>query len=283
MKKLLCCAALVALAGSAPFAAAQAPAKAPAKAPALPTKEPARPAAAGPLATVNGVPIPRQRAEMIAQQRIQQGAADSEQLRNMIKEELINREIIMQEATRSGFTKRPDLQQELDFVRQSVIVQAYLRDWVRQHPVADADVQKEYERAKQQTGTTEYRARHILVATEDEAKKLIAEIRGGAKFEDLAQKHSMDEGTRARGGDLDWNVPGTFDKEFAGAMVKLEKGAMTSAPVRTRFGFHIIRLEDVRPVSFPAIAQVRPQIEQRLMQQRIDGLVREMRSKAKVE
>ncbi|MEW5863814.1 MAG: peptidylprolyl isomerase [Pseudomonadota bacterium] len=267
------------LAASAPFAVAQAPAKPHA----LPTKEAAKPAPSGPLATVNGVAIPRQRADMIAQQRIQQGAADSEQLRAMIREELINREIIMQEANRTGFAKRPEVQQEVDFARQSVIVQAYLRDWVRQHPVTDAEVQKEYERAKQQTGTTEYRARHILVGSEDEAKKLLAELRGGAKFEDLAAKHSMDEGTRMRGGDLDWNVPATFDKEFASAMVKLEKGTTTSAPVRTRFGFHIIRLDDVRPVNFPPLAQVRPQIEQRLMQVKVENLVREMRAKAKIE
>lgn len=276
MKRLITAAVLAA---STPFAAAQAPAKPQA----LPSKEAGKPAPSGPLATVNGVAIPRQRAEMIAQQRIQQGAADSEQLRAMIREELINREIIMQEANRTGFAKRPEVQQELEFVRQSVIVQAYLRDWVRQHPVTDAEVQKEYERAKQQTGTTEYRARHILVASEEEAKKVLTELRGGAKFEDLAAKHSMDEGTRMRGGDLDWNVPATFDKEFANAMVKLEKGTTTSAPVRTRFGFHIIRLDDVRPVNFPPLAQVRPQIEQRLMQQRVENLVREMRAKAKIE
>lgn len=276
MKKLLTAALL---ATGAPFAAAQAPAKPQA----LPTKEAAKPAGAGPLATVNGVAIPRQRAEMIAQQRIQQGASDSEQLRAMIREELINREVIVQEANRAGFAKRADVQQEVELLRQSVIVQAYLRDWVRQHPVTDAEVQKEYDRARQQTGTTEYRARHILVGTEEEAKKLLGELRGGAKFEDLAARHSMDEGTRMRGGDLDWNVPATFDKEFANAMVKLEKGATTSVPVRTRFGFHIIRLDDVRPVNFPPLAQVRPQIEQRLMQVKVENLVREMRAKAKIE
>jgi len=112
---------------------------------------------------------------------------------------------------------------------------------------------------------------------------LIAEIAKGAKFEEVAQKNSKDDGTRPRGGDLDWNVPGTFDKAFSDAMVKLEKGAMTSVPVRTRFGFHIIRLDDVRPVNFPPVAQVKPQIQQRLTQQKIDALVRDMRGKAKVE
>lgn len=251
----------------------------------LPTKEPAKPAAAatGPVATVNGVAIPRQRADLILRERTQQGMADNEQLRTAVREELINREIILQEANRTGMTKKPELQAELDLVRQTVIVQAYLRDWAQKHPVNDADIQKEYDRARAQTGSTEYKARHILVSTEDEAKNLIAEIRKGAKFEELAQKSSMDEGTRPRGGDLDWNVPGIFDKAFGDALVKLEKGKMTEAPVRTRFGFHIIRLEDVRAVNFPALAQVKPQIQQRLTQQRIDGLIRELRSKAKVE
>lgn len=278
MKKVYLGALLAAALSQAPFAAAQSPAKPAAPAPAKPAAS-----ATGPVATVNGVQIPRQRADLIAQQRLQQGVGDSEQLRSAIKEELINREIIQQEATRSGFTKKPELQQELDFVRQTVIVQAYLRDWAQKNPVSDAEIQKEYDRAKAQTGTTEYRARHILVSTEDEAKKLIAEIAKGAKFEEVAQKSSKDDGTRPRGGDLDWNVPGTFDKAFSDAMVKLEKGTMTSVPVRTRFGFHIIRLDDVRPVNFPPVAQVKPQIQQRLTQQKIDTLVRDLRGKAKVE
>lgn len=281
MKKVHLGALLAAALSQVPFAAAQAPA--PAKP--APAAAPAKPAAAatGPVATVNGVQIPRQRADLITQQRAQQGDADGEQLRAAVKEELINREIIQQEATRTGFAKRAELQQELDFVRQTVIVQAYLRDWAQKNPTSDADIQKEYARAKAQTGSTEYRARHILVPTEDEAKKLIAEIAKGAKFEEVAQKNTKDDGTRPRGGDLDWNVPGTFDKAFSDAMVKLEKGTMTSVPVRTRFGFHIIRLEDVRPVNFPPLAQVKPQIQQRMTQQRIDALVRDLRGKAKVE
>ncbi len=281
MKKVHLGALLAAALSQVPYAAAQAPA--PAKP--APAAAPAKPAAAatGPVATVNGVQIPRQRADLITQQRAQQGDADGEQLRAAVKEELINREIIQQEATRTGFAKRAELQQELDFVRQTVIVQAYLRDWAQKNPTSDADIQKEYARAKAQTGSTEYRARHILVPTEDEAKKLIAEIAKGAKFEEVAQKNTKDDGTRPRGGDLDWNVPGTFDKAFSDAMVKLEKGTMTSVPVRTRFGFHIIRLEDVRPVNFPPLAQVKPQIQQRMTQQRIDALVRDLRGKAKVE
>lgn len=249
---------------------------------AVPAKPAAAPAA-GSLATVNGVAISRQRAEMIVRERTQLGTPDNEQLRTAVREELINREIIVQEANRIGMTKKAELQAELELVRQSYIVQAYLRDWVRQHPVSDAEVQKEYERAKVQTGDKEYRARHILVATESEAKSLIAELKKGSKFEELAQKSTTDEGTRPRGGDLDWNVPGVFDKAFGDAIVKLEKGQLTETPVRTRFGFHVIRLDDVRAVSFPPFDKVKPQIQQRLTQQRIEGMVRDLRTKAKVE
>ncbi len=271
MNRLFLAPALAAALALLPLAGAQAQSK------------PAPAAASGPLATVNGVAIPRSRADIMVRERVQQGVADNDRLRAAVKEELINREILLQEANRTGLAKRPELLAELELLRQSAIVQAYLRDWAKQHPVSDADVQKEYERARTQTGQTEYKARHILVASEDEAKKLLAELQKGAKFEELAQKSSIDEGTKPRGGDLDWNVPAIFDKAFADALVKLEKGRMTAAPVRSRFGFHIIRLEDVRPVNFPPLAQVKPQIQQRLVQARIQELVRDLRAKAKIE
>jgi len=252
----------------------------------LPTKEAAKPAAAapkeGPLATVNGVAIPRQRAEFLVRQQTGRGAPDSEQLRAQVREVLINNEIIMQEATRGGIAKRAEVQSQLELARQEIIVNTYLGDYVGKHPVTEAEIQQEYDRAKQQTGTTEYRARHILVQTEDEAKRLIGDIKKGGKFDELAQKHSIDS-TRDKGGDLDWNVPGVYDKTFADAMVKLEKGKMTEAPVRTRFGFHVIQLDDVRPVKIPPLSEVKQRIQQRLTQLKIERLVGELRAKAKVE
>ncbi len=262
------------------------PALALAQAAKLPTKEPAKPAAAasreGPLATVNGVAIPRQRAEFLVRQQTGRGAPDSEQLRAQVRDVLINNEILMQEANRTGVAKRAEVQQQLELARQEIIVNTYLNDYLSKNPVGEADIQQEYERAKQQTGTTEYRARHILVQNEDEAKRLIGDLRKGGKFDELAQKHSIDS-TREKGGDLDWNVPGVYDKSFADAMVKLEKGKMTDAPVRTRFGFHIIQLDDVRPVRIPPLAEVKPRIQQRLAQLKIEKLVGELRAKAKVE
>lgn len=249
-------------------------------------KPPAKPAAAapqsGPLALVNGVAIPRQRAEFVVRQQTGRGAPDTEQLRAQVREVLINNEIIMQEASRTGIAKRAEVLQQLELARQEIIVNSYLNDYVTRNPIADAEIQQEYDRAKQQTGTTEYRARHILVQNEDEARRLIGDIRKGAKFEELAQKHSIDS-TKDKGGDLDWNVPGVYDKTFADAMVKLEKGKMTEAPVRTRFGFHIIQLDDVRPVKIPPLTEIKPRIQQRLAQIKIERLVAELRAKAKVE
>ena len=251
----------------------------------LPTKEPAKPAASrdGPLATVNGVAIPRQRADMVVRLQAARGAQDNEKLRAEIREQLINQELIVQEANRSGVAKKAEVQQQLELARQEVIANAVVNEYLAKHPVSDAEVQKEYDRARAQTGSTEYKSRHILVANEDDAKNVVAELKKGAKFEELAQKRSLDEGTRPRGGDLDWNVPGIFDKAFADALVKLEKGKMTEAPVRTRFGFHVIQLDDVRQVSFPELPQVKQQIQQRIVQQRIEALVRELRAKAKIE
>jgi peptidyl-prolyl cis-trans isomerase C len=179
--------------------------------------------------------------------------------------------------------KKPEVQAELDLARQQIIVNAYLREFVRKNPIGDADVQKEYERAKSQTGAKEYKARHILLETEDQAKAMIADLKKGAKFEELATKNSKDSGTKERGGDLDWNVPGVFDKQFSEAMMKLEKGKYSETPVQTRFGFHVIQLDDVRGVKFPSLAEVKPRIQQQLVQGKIEELVRGLRAKAKIE
>jgi peptidyl-prolyl cis-trans isomerase C len=238
---------------------------------------------AGSVATVNGVAIPRSREDVVMRERVSQGTPDSEQLRAAIREDLINREVIAQEAAKAGMTKDPQLQAELDLVRQTVLVQHYVRDWVKKNPVSDADVQKEYDRAKAQTGEKEYKARHILVDTEEQAKGLIADLKKGGKFDELASKNSKDPGSKDRGGDLDWNVPGVFDKQFSDAMVKLEKGKFTDTPVRTRYGFHVIQLDDVRAVKFPPLAEVKPRIQQQLVQDKIEQLVKGLRAKAKVE
>ena len=259
--------------------------------PTLPTKEAppkkeaakAKPAAkGGALATVNGVAVPQARADALMQQ--QQGRLpDNEQTRAMVREELINREVLAQEAQRSGIAKSPEIQAQMDMARQEVLVNAYIRDWVRKNPISDGDVAKEYERVKSQAGDREYKARHILVESEDEAKGLIAELKKGGKFEDLASKRSKDSGTAQHGGELDWSVPANFDIGFSEAMVRLEKGKYTEAPVRSRYGWHVIRLDDVREVKFPALNDVRQRLAQQVTQQRIEQMVKQLRAKAKVQ
>ena len=263
------------------LAAAQDPAKDAVKPRPAPAAKPAP--ATGPVAKVNGVVVPRARMDYMLEQQKQRGAQDNDQMRAMVREELVNREVIAQEAGRSGLVKKAEVQAELDLARQQIIVNAYLRDFVRKNPISDTDVQKEYDRAKAQTGAKEYHARHILLESEDEAKGVIAALKKGDKFEDLASKSSKDPGSKERGGDLDWNVPGSFDKVFSDAMVKLEKGKFTETPVRTRFGFHVIRLDDVRDTKFPALADVKQRIQQQLVQAKVEELIRGLRAKAKIE
>jgi peptidyl-prolyl cis-trans isomerase C len=253
------------------------------KAPEKAAKPAAKPAAGKPIATVNGVAVPQARADFLMQQQAQRGAPDTEQMRGAVREELINREVLAQEARKAGAEKAPEVQTQLDMVRQEIVVSYYLREFARKNPVTEAEIQKEYDRAKSQHGDKEYKARHILVETEDQAKGLIADLKKGAKFDELATKNSKDSGSAQRGGDLDWNVPGTFDKQFSEAMVKLEKGKYSEAPVKTRFGFHIIQLDDVRPAKFAAIGEVRPRIQQMLVQNKIEQLIKGLRAKAKIE
>ena len=235
------------------------------------------------VAKVNGVSVPKSRLDFMVQQQHQRGAPDNEQTRAQVRDELVNREVVAQEAQRLGLAKSPEVQTQLDLARQEIMVGAYLRDYVRKNPISEADIQKEYDRARAGTGDKEYKARHILVESEDQAKDLIAQLKKGAKFDELATKNSKDSGTKERGGDLDWNVPGVFDKQFSEAMVKLDKGKFTDTPVHTRFGYHVIQLDDVRTLKFPPLTEVKPRIQQQLVQHKIDEAVRGLRAKAKVE
>ena len=243
----------------------------------------AKPAAAGAVATVNGVAIPASRAELLVRSRTQRGEQDTPQLRSAVRDELISREVISQDASKTGLAKNPEFITQMELVRQEVLLQAYVREYFRKNPIDDAEVQKEYERAKSQMGDREYKVRHILVEQEDQAKGLIGELKKGAKFEDLAQKNSKDEGSKVRGGDLDWQNPAGLVKPFSDVMVKLEKGKISDTPVRTQFGWHVIRLDDVRPVQHPPLADVKQKIEEGLRRQKFDAHVRALRDKAKVE
>lgn len=237
--------------------------------------------AADSVAKVNGATIPAARAEaMLAEQRAQ-GAPEGEQLRNAVREELIRREVLSQEAEK-GLDKKADVNAQMELARQAILIRAYLQEYVRTNPVSEADLKKEYEAIKGRMGDKEYKPRHVLVETENEAKAIIARLQNGTPFEEVA-KESRDPGSRERGGDLGWSNPGMYVQPFSEAMVKLEKGKYTSTPVKSDFGYHVIQLDDVRDVQAPPFEEVKAQLEQRLQQQKVERHVLELREKAKVE
>jgi peptidyl-prolyl cis-trans isomerase C len=235
------------------------------------------------VATVNGKPIPAAKVDQVVKQVVAQGkATDSPQLREAIKKDLIGREVLIQEADKQGVGTRPDVKNAIDNARQSIIINAMLADYIKKNPVKDAEIKAEYDKYKSQQGDKEYHARHILVATEDEAKQIIAKLKGGAKFEDLA-KQSKDPGSAANGGDLDWASPGSFVPEFSKAMTSLQKGQITETPVKTQYGFHVIKLEDVRASKFPPLEEVKQQVAESLQQRKLAAFREELLKKAKIQ
>jgi peptidyl-prolyl cis-trans isomerase C len=242
----------------------------------------AGPAMAQNVATVNGVGIPKARVDAIVKAQAAQGQPDSEQLRAAVRERLIELEVLTQEANRKGLAKNPDFQQQLELQRQQALANALVQDYIKANSVDDATARAEYDKIKAQAGDKEYKARHVLVDKEDEAKDIIAKLKAGQKFEDLA-KVSKDPGSKDRGGDLDWNSPAAYVKPFSDALVKLQKGQYTMVPVQTQFGWHVILLEDVRPTKFPPFDDVKNELKQRIQQQNVAKYVSELRSKAKVQ
>ncbi|MEY2658829.1 MAG: hypothetical protein RLZZ123_1, partial [Pseudomonadota bacterium] len=198
------------------------------------------------IAIVNGKAVPKARAEALSQQLIRSGRQITPDIEAQIKEEVIAREIFMQEAQRRGLDANDDFKNQMELARQTILIRELFADEQKKNPVTEADMQAEYDKFVAANGGKEYRSRHILVEKEEQAKALIASLKKGAKFEDLAKKQSKDPGSGANGGDLDWASPGNFVKEFSDAMVALKKGQITDTPVKSQFGFHVIRLDDVR-------------------------------------
>lgn len=230
---------------------------------------------------VNGKAIPQARVDALMAAQLAQGQKDSPELQQAVKEELVRREILVQEAEKTGIEKKPDVMAQMMMARQSVLIGAYLADFVKTHPITDEAVKAEYDRINKALGDKEYKSRHILVDTEPEAKAIIEKLGKGEKFEELA-KQSKDPGAKDKGGDLGWSTAAAYVKPFADALVKLEKGKV-SEPVKSDFGYHVILLEDVRELKAPSLEEVKPQVVKRLQQEMVEKQVLELRSKAKVE
>ena len=248
--------------------------------PAAHAQAPAAPKAAAAKAADSGKALyPQSTFDAVLKDRVAQGQPDSPELRALIREELNTRELLAREARKKGLDKSAEVKSQMDLASQTVLVRAYVADWVKNNPIPEADLRKEYDAIKNQIGDKEYKVAHILVDNEQDAKDVITELQKGAKFADLAKARAKDPGSKDKGGDLDWNAPANFVKPFSDAMVKAEKGKFTPQPVQTQFGWHVILVEDVRAAKVPSFDEVKPQLAQRMQAQHLDKYFRELRAK----
>ncbi|QNK72779.1 peptidylprolyl isomerase [Variovorax sp. PAMC28562] len=234
-------------------------------------------------AIVNGKAVPKTRMDMLAQQLAAAGRPVTPEMQPQLREEVITREVFMQEAQKQALDANDDYKAQLELARQAIMIRQLFENFKKTHPVTDAEVQAEYDKFVAANGGKEYKSRHILVETKDQADKIMADLKKGGKFEDIAKKQSKDPGSGAKGGDLDWANPGSFVPEFSEALIKLKKGETTSEPIKSQFGFHIIRLDDVRQAQLPKVDEVKPQITQQLQQQRLQKYQEDLRAAAKIE
>ena len=235
------------------------------------------------IAIVNGKAVPKARMDALAQQVARAGRPVTPEMQGQLRDEIIAREVFMQEAQLRGLDATEDFKAQVELARQSILIRELFGDFQKANPVTEADIKAEYDKFAAANGGKEYKARHILVEKEADAKAIVAQLKKGGKFEDIAKKSSKDPGSGANGGDLDWAAAGSYVKEFSEAMVKLEKGKLTETPVKTQFGYHIIRLDDTREAQLPKFDDVKPQIAQQLQQQKLAKYQDDLRAKAKIE
>lgn len=239
------------------------------------------------VAIVNGKAVPKARVEALMAMASAQAKAQGQQLppnfEAQAKDEVITREIFMQEAAKRSLDASDEYKNQMELQRQTVLIRLLIADEQKKSGVTDAEIKAEYDKYAKENGGKEYKARHILVEKEETAKAIIAQLKKGGKFEDIAKKQSKDTGSGANGGDLDWANAASYVKEFSDAMVALTKGKMTETPVKSQFGYHVIRLEDVREAKLPSMDDVKPQIKQQLEQQKMAKFQEDLRKSAKVE
>lgn len=232
---------------------------------------------------VNGVTIPQSRFDAMNKELTAQGQPDTAERQAAVKEELVNREVLAQAASKRGLDKSADIAAQMELARQSVLIRALFESEIKAHPITDDMLKQQYEQFKSSMGTNEYKVRHILVENENEAKAVIAELNRGGDFAKIAKEKSKDPGSKDTGGDLDWGPAARYVKPFADAVQATPKGSTTAQPVKTDFGYHVIRVDDVRPLKVPSFDEVKDQFRQRAQQAQIQKLVMDLRSKAKIE
>ncbi|HQS31166.1 peptidylprolyl isomerase [Polaromonas sp.] len=235
------------------------------------------------VAIVNGKAVPKSRVDSLAQQIAKSGRPITPEIETQLREEVIAREVFMQEAEKQGLSASDDFKAQMELARQTLLIRELFADYQKKNPVTDADLKAEYDKFAASNGGKEYKARHILVDKEADAKAIIASLKKGAKFEDIAKKQSKDAGSGAKGGDLDWANPSSYVPEFTEALIKLNKGQTTDVPVKSQFGYHVIRVDDIRNAQLPSFQEVKPQIAQQMQQQKLAAFQEDLRKKAKIE
>ncbi|BCB27888.1 putative parvulin-type peptidyl-prolyl cis-trans isomerase [Sulfurimicrobium lacus] len=248
------------------------------------SKTAAAPAAGNVAATVNGTAISKARVDLLVKQRAGMGQPDSPEMRKSIIDQLAMQMLVSQEATKKGLDKSPEVVDQIELTKQSILANAFVQDYIKSHPVTDDMLKAEYDKVKAEMTGTEYKARHILVGSEAEGKDIIAKLKKNPKaFDALAKEKSKDPGSKDKGGELGWFDPRGMVPEFGAAVAKLGKGKMTDEPVKTQFGYHVIVMEDSRPMQIPPLDQVKPQLTQKVQQEQLKSLIDDMKAKAKIE
>lgn len=274
LRKSIAAASLFALAATAAFA------QTPAKKPAAPSATPASPAVP---AKTGDIVVSQPQLDLIVRERVAQGQADTPELREFLRDELVNRELFIRAAKAKGMDRDATMKTQMQVAADSILIRQYINDYMGANAVSDDTLKKEYETIKAGLGDKEYRARHILVEKKEDAEALIKQLQAGAKFEDLAKANSKDPGSKDNGGDLDWAVPSNYVKPFADALVALQKGKYTATPVQSPFGFHVIQLDDTRDAKAPSFEEVKAQLTQRLQGQVVEKHLIELRAKAGIK
>lgn len=234
-----------------------------------------------PFAKVNGVTIPNAYAEILVSEQTAQGVPNNQQLQNSVREHLVRQEVLAQEARKQGFEKKPAVTTRQEIAKQQILIGMYLDDWVKTHPVPEAQIRADYDRQVKEAGDREYKLRHIQTETEAEAVAVIKKLQAGGRFEELAKQSSKDEGTKDAGGDMGWGRLNSLS--FGADLVKLDKGQFTPTPIKSQFGYHVVLVEDTRKFEPPAFEDVKDQIRQSLQQRAVAEHVGGLMKKAKVE
>ncbi len=235
------------------------------------------------IAIVNGKAVPKARMDSLSLQLQSTGRPITPEVQEQMRQHLISLEVFTQEADKLGLASSDEFKAQMELARQTVLANQLIKDFEKKNAVTDELLKAEYDKFAAANGGKEIKARHILVDKEADAAAIIASLNKGAKFDDIAKKRSKDTGSGAKGGDLDWANPSSYVPEFSAALLALKKGQLTDKAVKTQFGFHVIRVDDVRDIKLPAFDEVKPQIADQMKQDNRATYQRDLMGKAKVE